>query len=88
MSSRLPPSKPGSAAVLAASLSLSAGQGGEDRQRVALLEGRVQLVEESDVLIVQVDVDVAMELAVIEKMRFYSAECSCRYSVNIAIFLG
>src|SRR3990170_8920974 len=48
----------------AAGLAFSAGQGGEDGQRVTLLDGRVQLVKEADVLIVQVYVHEAMELSV------------------------
>ena len=42
----------------------AAGHGGQDDEHVALPDRRVEAVEHADVLVVEVDVDVAVELAV------------------------
>src|SRR4051794_11772101 len=45
----------------------TSGDGGDDAQFVAVLERRLQVVEVADVLVVEVDVDEAAHLAVLEQ---------------------
>src|SRR4051812_19925178 len=49
--------------------SVAAGHRREDYQCVRVPHGRVEAVEHPDVLVVEVDVDVAVELAVGEELR-------------------
>src|SRR5947209_7111593 len=49
-----------------ASLMLASGDGGDDGQLVAVLHGRLQVVQIADVLVVEVDVDEPAQLAVVE----------------------
>src|SRR5262245_3641336 len=50
-----------------ASLMSASRDGGDDGQRVAVLDGGLEGVEVADVLVVEVDVDEALELALVEE---------------------
>src|SRR5688500_13020316 len=56
------PSGTSSAALMSAS-----GHGGDDGQLVAVLDGRAQAVQVADVLVVEVDVDEAAQLPLVEQ---------------------
>src|SRR6516165_9004324 len=47
----------------------ASGHGGDDGQRVAVLDRRIQVVQIADVLVVEVEIDEAARLAALEQPR-------------------
>src|SRR5262245_45789117 len=48
------------------SLMLAPGDSGNDRELIAVLDRRVEIVEEANILVIEIDVDEALELALVE----------------------